>query len=309
MDFDWRPRPSYEPEPEQPQQEQSTWHMDPSVSALFDGVQSTDEELGTADKDIAAQAESCLVGFNGFFNEFRATSKVADNIALGETSGLGQVKKTPDITDKLCQIAAFGAKMLWEHFGGAAEMEAVFGILKEEVLGPAEKYAETAYDKIKEHIEKHQTEFSLKNCILEIVTAVNDATDELCDKASRRIASMPKESLASTWRLISGTRNDMTVHGDKLDTEGKQTVTTEMFSLLTGIEVGGKAAEELANTIRQQALLNYAGMLNTVGERNEAYKRAASGEILRTTPDIEKDLHEDNWIHEDEAKRARVRED
>jgi hypothetical protein len=282
--------------------------MDPSVEALFNPVQSTDEEMGTSDNEVRQQADSCRLALEKHFDAFKLASTIATKIALAGVAGMGKQKIQPSETDKAAKLAMIAVKLAWSACGGAKEIEEVIGIAKEELLGPMESYADKAYEFAKGQLEKHATEFSLNDVIEELTTAVTQNTNEFVEKGKAHVGSMKPELLAQTWRLISGTRDNMTVHGDKLDAEQKETVTTEMIEMMTGIDVSGKFSEELANTVQQQARVDFAAMQDNPTDRNAALAQVLNGDVGEQTKRIAHETGEDEWINKDKELRGQVTE-
>jgi hypothetical protein len=141
-----------------------------------------------------------------------------------------------------------------------------------------------------------------------LVRTVTLQANELVDRGTQQLAQIAAPRLAQSWRLIAGTRENLTVHGERLDEPQRETVTTEMLEQLTGVCVGGAFAEQLANTLRQQALVEYASLMVNPGDRKAALGTILAGEVPAETQRIAGELGVDRDLERDQARRAAVRE-
>lgn len=173
-----------------------------------------------------------------------------------------------------------------------------------------EGYADSAFEAVRGQIEKNATEVSLSEITIELAKTVTVNVNTMVNRATAKLNGTDPQTLAQSWRLICGTVDNMTVRGNKLDNEQKSTVTTEMLEQMTGITVGGAFAEQLANTLRQQALVTYAMVVINRGgdERNEALRKALAGDVMEETKRIAAKTGDDQWIADEKARRERVHE-
>lgn len=295
------------PAPAEPDDEQAP--TDPSVAALFDGTQSTDQEQGTDEHAVKAQAAACRVALQKHLTDFQLASRNGVDIAMQSVrERKGRVKTDSFGSSVVGKVTRFAVKLAWEQCGGAAFIKDVMGIVKEELLGDFAEHAEKAYEAVKGQLEKFGHEADLKDVAGSMQMAINENTQTFVERGGRQIASADAKSLAEAWRLIKGTTDNMTVKGDKLAEEDKATVTTEMLEQVTGIEVGGGAAMRLANTILQEALVQFALIVVGNDAREEALGDAMRGDGTKQNEQSAKEIGVMGWVKDDQEKRDRVHE-
>jgi hypothetical protein len=281
--------------------------MDPSVAALFRGEQSSDQEMGTGAHDVAQQADSMRLALQKHLSEFDNAVASATKIVIAGLAGYGKVKHTPDVTERISKLASMAVSLAWQHCGGGAEISAVLKIAKAEVLGHYKGYADKAYEFVKGQIEKHGgAEISLDEISKAIATTVTLNSHAFVERGKQAIVRAPATELAKSWRLISGTReNATTTDGGKLDGEQKETVTTEMLESLTGINVSGGFAVQLAATIMQNAQADLAQLIGPEG-RSKAIADTLHSDVGGRVERIAHETGEDAWMRDDADKRARA---
>lgn len=281
--------------------------MDPSVAALFDGRQSTDQELGTGPAETKTQADSMRLALQKHLNDFKLAVETAANLVTGSVAGLGKVKVTPDTLAKIGALAMKGVKLAWGYCGGK-ELSEVVKLAKEEVLGPMAEYAEKANEFVRGQLEKLSgSEATADDIMKTIAHAVIVNATRFITRGKAALAQAGEKELAQSWRLISGTRDNMTMSdGSKASHDDKETVTTEMLEQLTGIQVSGDFALKLTATLLQEARAELIAMSVGGTARTGAIAGALSADPNREAARLAADSGDADWISIDASNRAQA---
>jgi hypothetical protein len=281
--------------------------MDPSVAALFRSEQSTDVEMGTGEAQVAQQSQMMRLALQKHFDQYLQCATSATKIVTADLAGYGKVTRRPDTAERIGKLAKMAIGLAWKHFGGAAEIKTLLSIAKEELMGPYAEYAEKGYEVIKGQIEKlGSKEISLEEITKALEATVTENAATFVERGKAAVARAPAAQLASSWRLIGGTReNGTTGDGQRYDEGQKETVTTVVLEGLTGINVSPAFAKQLAMTILQQAQADFVQLVGPEG-RTEAIHKALHTDVGERVERIAHETREDVWMKNADDARARL---
>jgi hypothetical protein len=282
--------------------------MDPSVAALFDGRQSSDQEQGTDAASEAHQAELARLALQKHLDDFGYACVTATKIAIGSLAGIGQLHVTPTSLDRICKLGGTFIKIMWGACGGAKELAAVVKMAKAELLGPAEDYADKAHKWIEGHLQKEVGKtVSAADLLKSLTHACTVNATAFAERGKVGVANASVHELAQTWRQVAGVReNSRTEDGARFDQGRKETATTMELDALTGIPSGGTFAMQLAATLLQEAQAELAALAVGGTARREATQGALSYDAAGQAERTARESGDLDWVRADQDKRAQV---